>query len=49
MTSSAGGELLAACIMKSDLPEYAGTFSLSRYEDPVYIKRLEDWGATGQL
>jgi len=49
MASSAGGELLAAHITGSSLPDYAPVFSLERYEDPEYQQLLEEWGASGQL
>ncbi len=50
MASQAGADLLAAYIAGSELPEYASSFSLSRYEDPEYVKLLEEWDpTTGQL
>lgn len=49
MAAPAAGELLAAHITRSALPEYATSFSLARYDDPSYQKRLTHWGSTGQL
>ncbi len=49
MAACAAGELLAAHVTRSDLPKYAAAFSLARYEDANYLKRLENWGESGQL
>jgi glycine/D-amino acid oxidase-like deaminating enzyme len=49
MVSCAAGELLAAHVTGSDLPPYAASFALSRYDDPNYANLLESWGDTGQL
>jgi glycine/D-amino acid oxidase-like deaminating enzyme len=49
MVSCAAGELLAAHVAGTDLPPYAGSFTLSRYDDPNYIGLLQSWGDTGQL
>jgi glycine/D-amino acid oxidase-like deaminating enzyme len=50
MSGMAGGELLAAHIAGTHLPDYAPDFLLSRYDDPVYQKRLATWESTsGQL
>jgi glycine/D-amino acid oxidase-like deaminating enzyme len=50
MASQAAGELLAAHVTRSALPEYAPAFALSRYEDPDYQALLTGWNATsGQL
>jgi len=49
MAAPAAGELLAAHITRSALPEYATSFSLARYDDPSYQERLTHWGSTGQL
>jgi glycine/D-amino acid oxidase-like deaminating enzyme len=50
MSSPALGELCAAHLTGSALPEYAPAFSLARYDDPGYQKLLENWGAaSGQL
>jgi glycine/D-amino acid oxidase-like deaminating enzyme len=48
MAAQAGAELLAAHILKSELPGYAGEFLLSRYEDAVYREKVEAM-ASGQL
>jgi glycine/D-amino acid oxidase-like deaminating enzyme len=50
MASCAGGELVAAHVTGSTLPDYAPAFALSRYDDPAYVRRIEAWGATtGQI
>ena len=49
MASGAVGELLAAHVTHSELPDYAPAFSIERYNDPVYQKMLEKWDTTGQL
>ncbi len=49
MSACAVGELLAAHVSGGVLPAYAPDFSLSRYDDPEYQKKLETWGNSGQL
>ena len=49
MASCASGELIARHITGAALPEYAGAFLLSRYEDAGYRAMLESWGDGGQL
>jgi glycine/D-amino acid oxidase-like deaminating enzyme len=49
MASPACGELLAAHITGSELPNYASWFLLDRYQDPAYQDLLLDWGDTGQI
>lgn len=50
MASCAGGELVAAHVTGSTLPDYAPAFALARYDDPAYVRRIEAWGATtGQI
>jgi sarcosine oxidase, subunit beta len=49
MASCASGELLAAHVTGSSLPEYAPAFRLERYEDPGYRQLLRNWDQTGQL
>jgi glycine/D-amino acid oxidase-like deaminating enzyme len=49
MSACGVGDLLAAHITASKLPSYAGAFALSRYSDPEYMKRLDNWGENGQL
>jgi glycine/D-amino acid oxidase-like deaminating enzyme len=49
MASCAGGELVAAHVTGSRLPDYASAFLLSRYDDPAYIERIEACSATGQI
>ncbi|MBE0409292.1 MAG: FAD-binding oxidoreductase [Anaerolineales bacterium] len=50
MAAMAGGELLAAHLTGSNLPDYAEAFLLSRYQDPAYQALLDDWDVTsGQL
>lgn len=50
MCSQSAGELLAAHVTGSTLPDYAPAFQLERYEDPAYRALLDSWDATsGQL
>lgn len=49
MASAAAGDLAAAHIAGSGLPDYADDFMLSRYEDPGYLASLEEVRDTGQL
>jgi glycine/D-amino acid oxidase-like deaminating enzyme len=49
MSACGVGQLLAAHVAGSELPSYAKTFAVSRYEDPEYQKKLETWGDSGQL
>jgi glycine/D-amino acid oxidase-like deaminating enzyme len=50
MAGCAGGELVAAHVTGSTLPDYAPAFMLARYDDPGYVRRIEAWGATtGQI
>jgi glycine/D-amino acid oxidase-like deaminating enzyme len=50
MASQAGGELLAAHVVGSELPGYAADLTLARYEDPAYRALLAGWDSTaGQL
>ena len=50
MAACAGGELVAAHVTGSALPDYAPAFALARYDDPAYLRRIEAWGATtGQI
>jgi glycine/D-amino acid oxidase-like deaminating enzyme len=49
MSACGVGELLAAHVTGRDLPEYAPAFALSRYDDPEFLKKLENWGDSGQL
>jgi glycine/D-amino acid oxidase-like deaminating enzyme len=50
MASQAGGELLAAHIAGTSLPDYAPALTLGRYDDPAYRTLLDDWDSTsGQL
>jgi len=49
MASSATAELLALHVTGGALPEYGVAFALERYDDRDYLRRLEDWGDTGQL
>jgi glycine/D-amino acid oxidase-like deaminating enzyme len=49
MAAAAVGELLAAHVTHSALPEYAAAFQLDRYDDPAYQKLLANWGDSGQL
>ena len=49
MASCAAGELLAAHVTGAKLPSYASAFHLSRYQDPKYLKLLENWGDGAQI
>lgn len=49
MASCAGGDLLARHVLGLGLPEYAPSFTLSRYQDPTYLALLDRWGDGGQL
>jgi glycine/D-amino acid oxidase-like deaminating enzyme len=49
MASCAAGELLAAHLTGGELPGYAPAFQLERYQDPAYLRLLENWGDSGQL
>jgi glycine/D-amino acid oxidase-like deaminating enzyme len=49
MAACGVGQLLAAHVTGTKLPWYAPAFKLTRYDDPVYQKRLEHWGDSGQL
>jgi glycine/D-amino acid oxidase-like deaminating enzyme len=48
MAACGAGELLASHISGSALPEYASAFMLDRYENPNYLKMLDEF-PTGQL
>jgi glycine/D-amino acid oxidase-like deaminating enzyme len=49
MSACGVGELLAAHVTGNPLPNYAPEFELSRYENPEYLKKLENWEYSGQL
>jgi glycine/D-amino acid oxidase-like deaminating enzyme len=49
MAAPAAGELLAAHILSSSLPDYADAFRPDRYESEGYRARIADWGSSGQL
>jgi glycine/D-amino acid oxidase-like deaminating enzyme len=49
MSSCGVGDLLSKHVMGGELPSYASAFALSRYDDPEYMKSLENWGENGQL
>jgi glycine/D-amino acid oxidase-like deaminating enzyme len=49
MAAPGAAEILAAHITGTALPAYASAFALGRYADPEYVRRLRDWGPTGQL
>jgi glycine/D-amino acid oxidase-like deaminating enzyme len=49
MSACGVGELLAAHVTGNKIPEYASAFSFSRYSDPEYQKKLDNWGDSGQL
>ena len=49
MSACAAGELLAAHVAGAALPPYAPAFSLRRYDDPAYQRRLTSWDNSGEL
>jgi glycine/D-amino acid oxidase-like deaminating enzyme len=49
MTSCAGGELAAAHLTGSPLPEYATAMLPSRFDDPTYLDGFADAAQAGQL
>jgi sarcosine oxidase, subunit beta len=49
MSSNTAADLLAAHITGAPLPSYAPAFMLSRYDDPVYQRLLDNWADSGQL
>jgi glycine/D-amino acid oxidase-like deaminating enzyme len=49
MAGCAGGELVAAHVTGSTLPDYAPAFALARYDDPAYVARIDACAATGQI
>ena len=49
MAAAGLGELLAAYIVRSGLPPYAGMFDLARYGDRAYQQLLQNWGESWQL
>jgi glycine/D-amino acid oxidase-like deaminating enzyme len=49
MASAAAGELLAAHVVGSPLPDYAHWFHLDRYQDPEYQALLQEWDQFGQI
>ena len=49
MASQAAAELVGAHVAGLPLPAYAPAFSLERYADPGYRKRMEEGGGDGQI
>jgi len=49
MSACGVGDLLAAHVMGTDLPSYAPAFDLGRYNNPEYVRQLENWSDSGQL
>ncbi len=49
MSACGVGDLLATFINGNVLPPYALDFTLARYDDPEYQRKLEGWGDSGQL
>jgi len=49
MASCASGELLARHVTGAPLPGYAPAFHPARYQDPAYLRLLENWSDSGQL
>lgn len=49
MAACAGGELLAAHVMGTALPEHAAALAPARFDDPHYLDAFADSGDAGQL
>ncbi len=49
MSACGVGDLLTTHVTGGELPSYASAFELSRYENPEYVRQLENWGENGQL
>jgi len=49
MSACGVGDLLATHVTGGELPSYASAFELSRYENPEYVRQIENWGENGQL
>lgn len=49
MSACAAGEALAARVTGAALPPYAAAFHPSRFDDPAYLRQLEQQEETGQL
>ncbi|MDB4913816.1 MAG: dependent oxidoreductase [Gemmatimonadetes bacterium] len=50
MSSQSAADLLALHVTGAALPDYAPAFLPSRYDDPLYAGKVEQWGRlTGQL
>lgn len=49
MAACSAGEILAAHLMQAPLAVEAMAFSPARYNDPAYLKKVKNWGDTGQL
>jgi glycine/D-amino acid oxidase-like deaminating enzyme len=43
MSACGVGDLLTAQVTGAGLPSYSGAFELSRYDDPEYQRKPEDW------
>ena len=49
MGACAGGELLAAHVCETPLPDYAPALHPARFEEPTYLDAFADTGTAGQL
>lgn len=49
MASCGAGELVSKMIGGEELPKYAQSFSIDRYQDQHYLSEIEAWNDTGQL
>jgi len=49
MASCAAGELVAAWVASTELPDYAQQLSLARYDDPAYVASLASVQLDGEL
>jgi len=49
MAAAAAGELLAQLVTGRELPVYARSFGLDRYQDPSYLAEIDAVSNTGQI
>lgn len=49
MSACGVGDLVARHVTGDPLPSYTPAFDPARYEDPEYLKKLAEWGESGQL
>ena len=49
MAAAAAGELASCHLTGARLPEYASSFALTRYQDPLYVEQVDRVDNTGQI